>query len=260
MNLFFFGSAARQLFGAYHAPRAGAPARGAVVLCAPWGVEYFVSHRIMRRLATRLSDSGYHVLRFDYFGSGDSAGEREEGDLETWLADASLATDELRDLSGMSTVATIGIRLGAVIGWRLAATRPDVRSVVMWDPIVNGADYVKELQATQREIDRWTLSPLPIRRPDGVLELLGNPLTPAMRRSIEAVTLADFFVPAASTRLALFHSEPFSAEKPLRQALAKAGATVRVESVPGQAPWRQDVRGPGGMAYGALERIVELQP
>lgn len=259
MNLFFFGSSARQLFGAYHTPRAGVPVRGAAVLCPPWGLEYFVSHRILRRLATRLSEDGYHVLRFDYFGSGDSAGEREEGDLGTWLDDASVAVDELRDLSGMPTVATIGIRLGAVIGRRLATTRPDVRSVVMWDPILNGAEYVSELLTTQAEIDRWSLSPLPIRRPDGVLEVLGNPLTPAMRRSIEAITVADFAVPPA-TRLALFHSEALTAEKELRDALAAAGATVCVESVPGQAPWRQDVRGPGGMAYGVLQRIVELQP
>ena len=80
MNLLFFGSSARQLFGAYHTPPSTVAERGGAVLCPSWGSEYQASHRILRRLATRLSESGYHVLRFDYYGTGDSAGGRDEGD------------------------------------------------------------------------------------------------------------------------------------------------------------------------------------
>ena len=35
-------------------------------------------------------------------------------------------------MSGCRTVISIGIRLGAVISWRLALTHPDVSAVVMW--------------------------------------------------------------------------------------------------------------------------------
>ena len=160
MNLLFFGSTSRPLFGAYHTPPASVAGRGAALLCPPWGQEYLVSHRIFRRLAVRLSESGYHVLRFDYFGTGDSAGEREDGDLGSWQEDAAAAVEELRDMSGFPTVAAFGIRLGAVVAWRLASERLDVNTAVLWDPVVNGTEYVRELLAAQAATDRWSVTPI----------------------------------------------------------------------------------------------------
>lgn len=259
MNLLFFGSSGRQLFGAYHTPPVGVSSRGAALLCPPWGSEYLVSHRILRRLAARLSDSGYHVLRFDYYGTGDSAGERDEGDLTSWYADAALALDELRDMSGQTTVAVFGIRLGAVVAWRLALTRSDVRTLVMWDPVVNGADYVKELVLAQKETDRWSLSPIGMGTgSNGTLQLLGFPLTPAMRGSVEAITAAEFQQPT-KVGVKLFYSDVLPGRAPLGAALEAGGTPFEVETVPGQTPWREDESmGPGGLPFLVLERMVAL--
>ena len=259
MNLLFFGSSPRQLLGAYHAPSQDVPAKGAAVLCPPWGPEYVVSHRILRRLATRLSDSGYHVLRFDYYGTGDSAGERVEGDLTTWYDDASAAVDELRDLSGYPTVSVYGIRLGAVIGWRLALRRDDVRSVVMWDPVINGAAYVNELRATQAEIDRWILSPARSHTSDGVLEVLGFPLTTTMRGTIEAIRPEEFGQPTGA-RVTVFYSDESEVQERLQQAFETGRTVSRTETIPGQTPWRDDARiGAGSFPHLAIERMAELQ-
>ena len=89
--------------------------------------------------------NGYHVLRFDYYGHGDSAGRRDEGDLESWCADASVAVDELRDMSGCPAVVRVAFVSEPIIGWRLALTRYDVAAVMMWDPVVRGVHYVREL-------------------------------------------------------------------------------------------------------------------
>lgn len=258
MSLLFFGESDRQLFGAYHAPAPGAPARGGAVLCPPWGPEYLVSHRILRRLAVRLSESGYHVLRFDYHGTGDSAGGREDGDLATWLADASLAVDELRDMSGCTTVAAVGIRLGAVIAWRLAVSRPDVHAAVLWDPVVRGDGYVRELAAAQVETDRWSLSGKRTRLvPDRVVDLLGFPLTPAMRRSIEEVGPGEFGR-ATRAQVKLFYSDALPGHEELDAALRGAGTSVHVETMPGQTPWREDEAiGTAGLPFLVLERMVE---
>lgn len=74
----FFGEGRRRLFGVYDpaVSRIGAgPHRPrAIVFCPPWGPDYYVTHGVLRRLATNLSLAGHHVLRFDYFGVGDSAG------------------------------------------------------------------------------------------------------------------------------------------------------------------------------------------
>ena len=259
MNLLFFGDTGRQLFGAYHPPRTDSVARGAALLCAPWGSEYIVSHRVLRRLASRLSDSGYHVLRFDYHGTGDSAGSAEDGDLTSWLDDAALAVDELRDMSGCQTVSAFGIRLGAVICWRLAVSRDDVTSIVMWDPVVDGVEYVNEMVATQSEIDRWSLSPLPIRKDVGVLEVLGNPLTPAMRRTIEAVNASEFERPIPA-RVIVVDSDAIPAKESLHRALRTAGTSFHVEVMPGQTPWREDLMvGQNTIPHLVLERVEELQ-
>ncbi len=256
MNLLFFGDAGRQLFGAYHPPATGANVRGAAVLCPPWGPEYFVSHRTFRRLATRLSEVGYHVLRFDYYGTGDSAGDRHEGDLATWQADALIAVDELRDISQESQISLFGVRLGAVVAWRLARARADVRAVVMWDPVFSGAAYLKELMAAQAEVDRWSLTP-PRRRgavPDG---LLGTPLSPAMRRSIEDVTPMEFHA-STGARVSVFFSDQHADNEVLHRTLRAAGTPFHTETMPGQTPWREDTLLRGQVPNAVLERMVEV--
>lgn len=261
MNLFFFGESRRQLFGAYHAPAPTVAGRGAALLCPPWGPEYIVSHRTLRRLASRLSERGYHVLRFDYYGTGDSAGGWEEGDLASWGDDASTAIDELRDISGFPAVAVFGVRLGAVVGWRAAGARADVHTAVLWDPVVDGAGYVDELYAVQAEADRWSLSAPPVRgRADRTADLLGFPLTPAMRRSIEAVSAAEFGAPTRAD-VRLFYSDAPPAREALLAALGAAGTSFRVETIPGQTPWREDEgTGVGALPLLVLERMVEVVP
>jgi alpha/beta superfamily hydrolase len=258
MNPLFFGSSNRQLFGAYHAPLKAASARGAALLCAPWGPEYFVSHRVLRRLATRLSEAGYHVLRFDYYGTGDSAGKRQDGDLVSWVQDAAIAADELRDMSGFETVASFGVRLGAVVAWRLAQQREDVRKVVMWDPVVNGTRYLADLVKAQAEIDRWSLSGLRNHTTaNGTLNLLGCPLTPAMRAGIERVRPAEFQTPITAD-VTLFHSESLPERAQLVRALEVGGTGFHVEETSGQT-WREDeAQFAGSLPHAVLERVVEL--
>jgi alpha/beta superfamily hydrolase len=258
MNLLFFGSSNRQLFGAYHAPLKAVAARGAALLCPPWGPEYFVSHRVLRRLATRLSDSGYHVLRFDYYGTGDSAGRRTDGDLVSWCDDASIAADELRDMSGYETLATFGIRLGAVIAWRLAQQRSDIHKIVMWDPVVKGARYLSDLVRAQAAIDRWSLErPRSRLSANGTLDLLGCPLTPAMRVSIEGVRPAEFQRPIQA-QVTVFNSDSLPERAQLVRALEIGGTGFRLEETSGLT-WREDdAQFTGTLPHAVLERMVEV--
>ena len=81
MTPLYFGERTRRLFGVYTpAHAAGRPARG-VVLCHPWGQEYLHAHRSLRKLGDLLAAAGFDVLRFDYFGTGDSAGDLPEASL-----------------------------------------------------------------------------------------------------------------------------------------------------------------------------------
>src|SRR4029077_6329596 len=85
-DAFWFGPPDRRAFGWYHAPL-GAPRDMAVVLCPSLGHESVCTHRAYRPLAEQLATLGFPVLRFDYHGTGDSAGTDRDGDrVPDWLA------------------------------------------------------------------------------------------------------------------------------------------------------------------------------
>lgn len=143
MSAFYFGASERPLFGYHHAP--SGVGVGAVVLLQPWGSEYEYAHRTMRILAQRLAERGCHVLRFDYTGTGDTWGPSTAADLDLWEEDAAAAVLELRAMTGRPRVDLVGLRLGAVVAARVAAGRRDIGSVVLWDPIVDGEAWLREL-------------------------------------------------------------------------------------------------------------------
>ena len=184
----FFGDADRQLFGVYH-PASGAPARRAgVVLCYPAPQEYRQAHWAYRRLAGLLAERGLHVLRFDYYGTGDSAGDSGEGRLAQWVADVGTAAQELQDVAGVRRTSLVGMRLGAAVAARAAAAGVDAADLVLWDPVVRGADYLAVLDAEHAA--GMGSHPYPVDERTAPDELLGFVLPPAARAEIAAVDLA----------------------------------------------------------------------
>lgn len=135
MTPFYFGSSKRRLFGVYDPAR---PARGrqrAAVLCYPSGEEHVHAYRTMRQLATRLAQSGTHVLRFDYYGTGDSAGDTSDGDDAGWCSDILTAAAELKDMTGVPKVSLVGLRKGASLAALVAAKHPgEFEHLVLWEP------------------------------------------------------------------------------------------------------------------------------
>lgn len=134
MNLLSLGAAGHDIF-AIHDP-AVAPSRArAAVLCNPGGPEQVFAHRSLRHLALRLARLGIHVLRFDYFGTGDSGGY-EEGAPAGLQKDLLITIDAAIDISGAARVTLIGLRMGADVAAQVACTQPSlVESLVLWDPL-----------------------------------------------------------------------------------------------------------------------------
>ena len=197
MKPFFFGDSARPLFGLHHPPSGGAPRRWGVVICNPFGQEYLRAHRSLRELANRLAGDGFHVLRFDYYGCGDSAGDSAEASLEQWLLDISAAIAEVKEASASPKFALVGLRLGATLSGLLARQRGDVERLVLWDPILDGAAYLKELRTAHED---WLRDHAQRRSGPGegepLLEALGLPASsrpahvprgPSFRRPRRAV-------------------------------------------------------------------------
>src|SRR5262249_40978530 len=82
----WFGKADAPLFGFFH-PAAGCAKDVVVVMCNPFGYDVPTTHHAYKKLAESLCSAGVATLRFDYFGTGNSAGEDEGPDLVAeWLS------------------------------------------------------------------------------------------------------------------------------------------------------------------------------
>lgn len=136
-----------RLFAFLHRPEG--PCRGGAVLCAPLAEEKLWSHRVFVSFARELAARGYAVLRFDYRGEGDSDRPFEQSDLATRLQDTGAAIDELkRRVPELDQVTLVGLRLGATIAAAVAAKRDDIDRLVLWDPVIDGADYMQSVLRT----------------------------------------------------------------------------------------------------------------
>jgi amino acid adenylation domain-containing protein len=246
---FFFGSARRRLFGAYEAPSAATANARAVLLCYPWGQEYIRAHRSMRRLARFLTRAGRHVLRFDYFGSGDSMGSSHEVSLRGWEEDIETAIEELRDTCGASRVTLVGLRVGATLAARVAARKKNVvEALILWDPVISGREYVEELLTDAA----------PAPRQGEAREVRGFPLTHAFADELHGIDLLQL-VPTLPASTRVLATAPLSSHERLRMELERQGRLdVKLEQLQALSAWVEyrDV-GAGAIPAKVLDTIVQ---
>ncbi len=234
MHVFQFGSSERRLFGVYEAPAtATAASATGVVVCQPVGHEYIRSHRSMRNLVTGLS-AGAHVLRFDYYGCGDSGGAGEDGTLKQWQTDIGLAIDELKDMAGLTRVSVVGLRFGATLAALATRTRTDVQTLILCDPVLRGAEYVMQVADLEKQ---WRAArPYLKCLPDpAACELLGFPLTPELRREFMDVDLLEVDQWPARHVTTIASAGVDTAE--LDAHLARRGVSSDTEHVAGKCDW-----------------------
>jgi pimeloyl-ACP methyl ester carboxylesterase len=153
----------RELFVLHQAAQ-GASRSHAVLLCSPFGQEAIRAHRFYRVLADRLAGHGFDVLRFDYFGTGDSGGDDEDFDLAGAVADTRFLCEWVRQRLHPARVSLMGLRLGADIAMLASArTGGAVAELILIEPVIDGAAYVERLRQVQRRElaqvfgSRWTL-------------------------------------------------------------------------------------------------------
>lgn len=241
MGGLYFGPEDAPLFGVYQPPLTDADRDTGVVICNPFGPEYTSSHRALRQLGIRLARAGFHLLRFDYRGSGDSSGEGDQLDLETLKADVASAIEFLKDMAGLSKVSLVGLRLGAAVAALAAAGRRDVERLVLWEPVVSGARYLEELWAMHAgwlDGRPW----IPLRHAagsDSVWEVVGYPLTPRIREGIASVAL-DQLSQRPARRVLLVADATGDSARPLEEALRGLGASVETATSPEASIWKQD--------------------
>jgi len=225
MKSLLFGEASRRLYGVYHPP-AGDKQR-AILLCHPAMQEYNESYWMFRRLATLLAAEGHHVLRFDYFGTGNSDGDSDHASPESAVSDVQTAAEALLALSGVSELSLVGLRLGAAYAALACSRGLSCQKLVLWEPVIVGTTYVSDLE----ELDtRHNLLLLHAARTRGRRdEILGFPFSRAVRSATEAIDLTR--VPLKSTRVAVFTSAEHAEHRALCDVWTRAGVPTVLRTV-----------------------------
>ena len=239
-----FGPPGRELLGLYQAPSGGQDRRACCVLCNPFGQEEVRAHRVFRILADRLSRAGLHVLRFDYLGTGDSAGADEDGNLAVWTEDVVRASDEIVRRSSSSQVAWFGLRLGASLAALASksAARPP-RRLVLWDPVTDGSAYLAELAEAHVNARKEAFGPRweaegRVRAQateEARNEALGYPLTPGLKAQLGALAPASFRG-ARAERVTLVVARD-DASIAVADQLAGGGSDVRTRTISTSIDW-----------------------
>jgi alpha-beta hydrolase superfamily lysophospholipase len=230
---FYFGDPQRPLYALYHAPRVSVARSSAVLLCPSIAAERESTRATLAALAGKLAASGHHVLRFDYSACGESAGDVGKGQFLRWLRDVDTALAELTDLSGADRLAVVGIRIGALLAaTALATVRTPVRRLVLWDPVVSGAEYMAALERRHQRRFRG-------RRPstDAMDNLLGYRFPADLRRNLRFTDLRQDLDFSAGTEVRLALSEDRLLFDALAGSLRARRTAVEVIRLPEPAPW-----------------------
>ncbi len=206
------------------------PARGrrGVVLCAPYGGEALATHRAWRLFAERLAAAGLPVLRFDYPGTGDSAGgEEESGRLDAWVGGIRAAVAHLRAVTAVEEVALVGLRLGGLLA-AAAAREVGADALVLLAPFPSGRAFVQELRAVALLTERPPDAP-PAVGPEGI-DSAGFRLTPEtaeVLRTLDLTRAAD-----APARRVLILDRPEGRGSALAERFRALGAAVEEAPFP----------------------------
>ena len=219
----------------------GSGTRGAV-LCPTFGHENMIAHRGWIVLAERLAASGFHVLRFDYPGTGDSAGSGTDPDrLSAWQASISEAVRHLREVTNADRVVLIGLRLGATLALRAAEAIERVDGIACLAPVVSGRSHVRELSLLAKTWRAVNLLPDPqhgAHPPGAYLDVVGDRLTGQTLADLSRLDLDGLHVPAE--RVLLMQENGGRLAAALADRLEAQGCRVTRQPFPGQADYLQD--------------------
>ncbi len=232
---FYFGTPDKLLFGCLHEPAPERRRNCAVVVCQPLGHEYVNCHRALRQLAARLCDAGFPVLRFDYYGCGDSSGSSEQGGIPQWLEDISAGVSEVRHRTGLAQTCLVGLRLGGALAMVAAARQGDIESIILWDPVVRGKSYLEGLLDLQKETLRFRHKPNYGWKSGRTTEVLGFALPLSLCAELERIDLQA--IPRKPAKNVLLMQTGQVAGDELNSHLHQTDARVEFQSLEAPQIW-----------------------
>lgn len=147
--MFFGRDSGPRLFGTVmQTPSSEKPDFG-VVFFQAFGEERQKSYRSTFVFASRLAKQGIPSFRFDCSGVGDSEGDMKDTTVEQMLDESVHAVEVAKHEMGVNKVILLGIRMGAAIAVMAAPRIDNVSACILWNPIIKGSKYFRELMRTE---------------------------------------------------------------------------------------------------------------
>jgi acetyl esterase/lipase len=218
-----------------------------VIICSPIGAEQVQNQPRELALADALATSGILVRRFHFRGAGDSDDDRGLT-LDSMGEDSAATARQLIDSGEIDRVAFVGTRLAGLAAAR-AATSFDGAPLVLWEPVVQVADYfeevfryelVHELMHAQRGGRSETRSLRGDLERHGRADVLGFPVTRELYEGAVGHSLESELegTPRPSLLVQVRRQSGVADEyAALASALEAKGIDLEVHRIRGNIPW-----------------------
>ncbi len=222
----YFATKSAPVFAWQHFSCATITRKTIVILCYPMGYEYTHSHRSFQHWADQLAAIGCLVIRFDYSSTGDSPGRELPDDLlPIWLANITAIAEQARTAYPEHQLCLAGLRFGATLAY-LAAQTLQADHLIVWEPIVQGRRYLRELQALAKfGVDSEETDA-------DYTEFAGFLMSHATAKTLKTINLMD--VPLLpSTRVLCIYREDGNHNNDFTNQLQVQGIQVEIQCQPG---------------------------
>ena len=243
---FFMEADRGRRFCLYHPPLGRG--RGAVLHVPAHAEEMNKSRRMVARQARLLAANGIGVLLLDLYGCGDSEGLSADARWEIWRQDVALALQWLRAHAD-GPLSLWGLRLGGLLALDAAQGRTDLESILLWQPVTEGAAYLTQflrlrlaadmLTSTASAADTKTLRET--LAGGASLDIAGYTIAPGLAQAFDAAGMDTLAAPACPVHWLDLVPQPGRPMAPGRVAIARrlveSGWTLDASAVHGPAFW-----------------------
>lgn len=268
----FLPGAMHRLFCLLHRPSGDVKPRGAILYLAPFAEEMNKARRMVALQARALAEQGWWVLQADLSGCGDSEGDFGEASWDLWVDDAGRCLDWLRNVSGQAPMLW-GLRAGCLVAAAVACSRPTVKRMLFWQPVVSGKLHLQQflrlkvagaMLAEGRAGGDGTRRLRERLQGGETIEIAGYLLPPGLAMGLEGATMAP---PGGDGRIAWLEvSNSAAPELPLpsRQTIGNweaAGWQVDATTVSGASFWQtQEIEEVPGLVDATLAALAGGDP
>jgi len=217
-----------------------------LVMCYPFAEERKSSARVMTWAARMFCLYGFHVLRFDYSGTGESDGDFENAAVRRWLLDMTQARRHLINRTGLADAGLFGIRFGATLAAMSEVTDGPYPSTILWAPVMSGRacldECLRHLAATRLIADEEYSVELDgtFMGQEGGIDIGGYRLPPLLLNALEASELARDAIATARNVVVINFSSRASVPREYAELCEKLTCTTgtgKAINFPGRPFW-----------------------